>query len=244
MTPKPNRSWRSTLYGLKYDRNPITRWMRQNTDTVWFHYRVEKRLGMNGLPLCPDDAPIGAQPPMWYSPAWPRMRAFALPSFSEGYVRLNVKGRDAAGIVDPADYDRVWEAVRNELLKLTNARTGEPLVTDVVRTRADAFRPREGEQPSDADMIVMWSNTPCDVVDHPLAGRVGPVPFKRSGSHVHRGFFMARGADIPAGIRLPERHALDLAPTILTEMGARVPAHFDGSPILEATFEPREHAVS
>ena len=232
--PRPNRSWRASLYGLKYDRNPITRWMRQNTPGPWFHYTIEKRLGMNGVPLSPDDCPLGAQPPMWYSPAWPTMRAFALPSFSEGYVRLNVKGRDAAGIVDPADYDRVYDEISSQLRQLRDARTGGPVVTDVVRTRSDAFRPRsEGDRPSDADMIVMWANTPTDVVDHPVGGRIGPVPFKRSGSHVHRGFFLASGPGVASGRKLPESHALDLAPTILQAMGAPIPAHFDGRPILE-----------
>lgn len=245
MRPKSDRSWRSTLYGLKYDRNPITRWMRQNLDSEWFHYAIEKRLGMNSLPLSPDDCPLGAQPPMWYSPAWPQMRAFALPSFSEGYVRLNVKGRDAAGVVDPADYDRVWEEVRADLEALTDARTGKRMVTGILRTRADAFHAlRPGDRPSDADMIVMWTNTPSDVVDHPVAARIGPVPFKRSGSHIHRGFFMARGPRIAPGTQLPERHALDLAPTIVAELGARMPAHFDGRPILDETFAPLERAVS
>ena len=119
------------------------------------------------------------------------------------------------------------------------------MMTDIVRTRAGAFgAPRDGERPSDADMIVMWTDRPCDVVDHPAAGRIGPVPFKRSGSHVHRGFFMARGPQVPAGLRLPERHALDLAPTILAEIGAPVPVHFDGRPILEDKFRSLERAVS
>lgn len=40
--PRANRSWRSTLYGLKHDPNPITRWLRQHLDTTWMranHYR-------------------------------------------------------------------------------------------------------------------------------------------------------------------------------------------------------------
>lgn len=232
--PKPDRSWRSTLYGLKYDRNPVTRWLRQHTPTVWFHYTVEKRLGVNGVPLCPDDCPLGSQPPMWYSPVWPTMRAFALPSFSEGYVRLNVAGRDDAGIVDPADYNRVCDEVIDSIRALRNARTSQPVVADIVRTRVDPFRaPGDGQQPSDADLIVVWTNTPTDVVDHPVAGRIGPVPFKRSGSHVHRGFFVASGGAAPGGARLPEGHALDLAPTILAMLGAPLPAHFSGRPLLQ-----------
>jgi arylsulfatase A-like enzyme len=135
--------------------------------------------------------------------------------------------------------------VRADLEALTDARTGKPMVTGILRTRADAFQAtRPGDRPSDADMIVMWSNTPSDIVDHPKAGRIGPVPFKRSGSHVHRGFFMARGRHIAAGTRLTENHALDLAPTIVAELGAPMPPHFDGRPILEKVYPELEEAVS
>jgi predicted AlkP superfamily phosphohydrolase/phosphomutase len=243
--PRPNRSWRSSLYDLKYDRNPVTRWLRRSLPTAWFHYRIEKRLGLDGVPLCPEDCPLGAQPPMWYSPAWPSMRAFALPSFSEGYVRVNVKGREARGIVDPADYERTCGEIEADLRQLVNARTGKPMVKDVVRTRKDPSTARRpGDRPSDADLIVVWSNEPADVVDHPKAGRIGPVPFKRSGSHVHRGFFMAKGPGIKAGARLPEKHALDLAPTIMSLVGAPMPAHFDGQPILSVDSEREVAAAS
>ncbi len=232
VAPAAGRSWRSTLYGLKHDRNPVTRWLRQHMDTARFHYGVEKRLGMDSLPLCPEDCPIGAQPPMWYHPAWRSMKAFALPSFSEGYVRLNVAGREAHGIVAPADYARACDEIVADLHRLVDARTGRPAVKDVVRTRLAPDSPlAAGQRPSDADLIVLWQDVPMDVVDHPVAGRIGPVPFKRSGSHVHRGFLMACGPGVAAGQRLPERHALDIPPTILTLMGANVPAHFEGSPL-------------
>jgi predicted AlkP superfamily phosphohydrolase/phosphomutase len=242
--PAANRSWRSTLYGLKHDSNPITRWLRQHLDTNWFHYRVEKRLGMNSLPLCPDDCPLGAQPPMWYHPAWPRMKAFALPSFSEGYVRLNVRGRELSGIVDPADYDKACGEVSADIMRLTDARTGKPAVKRVVRTRVGPDGPAvQGERPSDADLIVVWDGVPIDVVDHPTAGRIGPIPFKRSGSHVHRGFLMAAGPGVASGRRLPEAHALDIPATILALLGAPIPAHFDGNP-LPVTTDAREMAAA
>jgi predicted AlkP superfamily phosphohydrolase/phosphomutase len=237
MKPQAHRSWRSTLYGLKHDPNPVTRWLRQHMDTAAFHYAVEKRLGLHSLPLCPDDCPLGAQPPMWYHPAWKHMKAFALPSFSEGYVRLNVRGREANGVVDPADYGPTCDEVAADVRRLVDARTGRPAVRRVVRTRKGPDGPAmEGERPSDADLIVIWEGVPIDVVDHPTAGRIGPVPFKRSGSHVHRGFLMATGPGVLAGERLAEAHALDIPPTILALLGANIPAHFDGAPL--AVLEP------
>jgi predicted AlkP superfamily phosphohydrolase/phosphomutase len=230
--PRADRSWRHTLYGLKHDPNPITRWMRRNLDANWFHYRVEKPFRLNSLPLCPEDCPLGAQPPMWYHPAWRGMKAFALPSFSEGYVRLNIRGREASGTVDRADYNKVCAEITAEIMRLTDARTGKPAAKRVVRTRVGPDGPAvDGERPSDADLIVIWDGVPIDVVDHPTAGRIGPVPFKRSGSHVHRGFLIAAGPGVGAGARLPEAHALDIPPTILTLLGAPVPAHFDGKPL-------------
>jgi hypothetical protein len=100
----------------------------------------------------------------------------------------------------------------------------------------------EGERPSDADLIVIWDGVPIDVVDHPKAGRIGPVPFKRSGSHVHRGFLMATGPGLPAGEQLPEAHALTIPPTILSLLGAPIPAHFDAEPLPLVHAEPVRRA--
>jgi predicted AlkP superfamily phosphohydrolase/phosphomutase len=231
--PRGDRAWRSMLYDLKHDPNPITRWLRGHLPTVWFHYAVEKRLGLDSLPLCPEECRLGAQPPMWYHPAWPQMKAFALPSFSEGYVRLNVRGREASGIVDARAYDTVCTEIEDELRALRNPRTGRPVVARVVRTRRGPDEPlAPGDRPSDADLIVIWDAAPIDVVDSPTAGRIGPVPFKRSGGHVHRGFFLAAGDGVRAGVSLGEHHALDIAPTILDLLGAAIPVHFEGRPIL------------
>jgi hypothetical protein len=123
-------------------------------------------------------------------------------------------------------------------MRLTDARTGKPAVKRVVRTRLGPDGPAvDGDRPSDADLIVIWDGVPIDVVDHPTAGRIGPVPFKRSGSHVHRGFLLAAGPGVAPGARA-EGHALDIPPTILTLLGAPIPAHFDGRPLPVTTDTP------
>ncbi len=235
--PSATRSWRSAVWAQKHDPNPITRFLRRRLDTVFFHYTIEKRLGDTRLPLCPDDCEMGSHPPMWYRPAWREMKAFALPTFSEGYVRVNLRGREAHGIVEPADHERVCDEVTAMLAAVTNARSGEPIVERIVRTRRDPLDPNP--RLPDPDLIVLWRNAPADVVDSPTLGRIGPLPFNRSGSHVHRGFLLASGPRV-ARAQPSEGQALDIAPTILSLMGAPLPAHFDGRPL----FARSQHAMA
>ena len=228
VTPRADRTWTDEVWARKHDPNPITRAMRRRLPVTWFHYAVERRLGLNGVPLCPEDCYLGHEPPMWYRPAWPQMKAFALPSFSEGYIRINLRGREQNGVVDAADYDRVCDEVEALIRQIRDARTGRPLVADVLRPRgtADAGDPKL----PDADLIVLWASMPADVVDTPF-GRIGPMPFQRTGSHVERGFLIASGPQIPAGVSPSDGHAIDLAPTILSLIDAPVPPYMEGKPL-------------
>jgi predicted AlkP superfamily phosphohydrolase/phosphomutase len=226
--PRAGRSWTDEVWTLKHDRNPLTRMLRRRLPVEFFHYAIERRLGVNGVPLCPEDCHLGYEPPMWYQPAWPRMKAFALPSFSEGYLRLNVRGRERDGVVDPADYNRTCDEIEALLGQVRNPRTGSPMLRKVVRCRASVDE-HDPKMP-DPDLVVLWTPESADVVDTPF-GRIGPVPFRRTGSHVERGFLLASGSGVPLGLRVKEPHAIDLAPTILSMMGAPIPAHMEGKPV-------------
>jgi predicted AlkP superfamily phosphohydrolase/phosphomutase len=195
---------------------------------TFFHDQIERRLGLNGVPLCPEDCRLGHQPPMWYRPSWPQMKAFALPSYSEGYVRINLRGREAAGIVAPEDYGRVCDEIEGLLGRVRDARTGQPMVANIMRSRTSAVD-TDPNLP-DADLLVQWTARPVDVVDTPC-GRIGPLPFQRSGSHGERGFVLAKGPGIPPASAGEEGHALDLAPTILSLLGATIPAYMEGRPL-------------
>src|SRR5262249_24491822 len=74
-------------------------------------------------------------PPRWYTPSWPRLKAFALPSFSDGCIRLNLQGREARGIVPRAEYQALCDELVDLLAGLRDARTGQAMVTEVIRTR-------------------------------------------------------------------------------------------------------------
>jgi predicted AlkP superfamily phosphohydrolase/phosphomutase len=171
------------------------------------------------------------QPANWYKKVWPEMRAFAIPSYSEGYIRLSVKGRDKAGLLDPAEYDTVCDEMEAFLLSWRCARTGAPLIDHIVRPRPDGTT--KGEKLPDADLVVIWANTAVtDIIESESYGQIGPVPFFRTGDHTTNGFVLAAGPGIPAGHHLAEGQTIDMAPTILNRLGAPVPPHMKGRDLL------------
>lgn len=175
------------------------------------------------------------QPTNWYKPVWERMKAFALPSVADGYIRVNVKGREARGLIEPRQFQDACDEICSRLAELVDARTGLRMVDRVVQTRNDPFDVDARSCP--ADLIVLWQDqSPTDVVESPLVGRIGPVPYFRPGGHQKQGtkienFFMVRAADCSPRKPFAEGRLEDLPATILTRMGIDIPDHFDGRPL-------------
>jgi predicted AlkP superfamily phosphohydrolase/phosphomutase len=225
--------WVSEVWASKHEAHPVARFCKQRLPIPpQLFPAAEALLGASTL-LHRERGPLSCyQPAIWYRPLWPYMRAFALPSFSEGYVRINLQGRERHGIVPRSEYDAVCQEICSHLLSLHDPRSGQPIVRHVTRTHR--WGTESNPRLPDADLIISWVNTPVDVVDSPAFGRIGPFPYNRSGSHVERGFLMAKGPQIVPGSTLPEGQALDLAPTLLALLGAPIPAYMDGKPLLNA----------
>lgn len=177
--------------------------------------------------------PMNWCPGNWYAPLWPSMRAFALPTVADGYIRLNVRGREAGGMVDAKDYDAVCSQLVADLSGLLNARTRKPVVREIIRVRKTPFDADPKLPPADL-IVIFHEHGPVDTVDSPLGGRIGPVPFFRSGAHqVHGecvtnvmyvsgpGVAPREPGDKPAALE-------DIPATILSLLGVDVPAPFDG----------------
>ncbi|MGJ3246031.1 MAG: alkaline phosphatase family protein [Elainellaceae cyanobacterium] len=241
----PNRrKWSEEVWQRRHDPNPITRVLRRNVPNTLYHLlsKLDDRWQMQfhanepGLTsvnqLYKRGVRLAWQPTSWYQPLWSTMQAFALPSFSDGLIRINLKGREAQGIVDPENYDALCDTLIRHLYDLRDSRTQEPAVRDIIRTRSSPMD--ANPKYPDADLIVLWSDRPMDVVDSPEFGRIGPVPYRRSGGHQNGGFLMARGPGIAPHSTLPHGHVIDLAPTILNLMGAPIPDYLDGTPLLNS----------
>ena len=229
------RAWVPTVWSTEADLGRVRRALRVHLPSR-LAYRLDRL-----WPQAPEASPsspieagkLGYQPAMWYRKLWPRMKAFALPTFSEGYVRINVKGREARGIVEPGDYERACDEVATEIRGLIDARSGRPIADEVRRTRRSPMD--SSASLPDADLIARWRPFPTDIVDSPTLGRIGPLPYYRSGGHTEEGFLWISGPDIEAGARLPDGRPTSLAPTFLALLGAGIPDYMQQPPLLRET---------
>jgi predicted AlkP superfamily phosphohydrolase/phosphomutase len=178
--------------------------------------------------------PLSWNPANWYRGLWPRMRAFALPSVSDGHIRLNVQGRESNGIVPVEEYPGVLSELSALLVQAINPRTQRPLVQRVERTRENPFDAPDVPP----DLIVCWDDsTPADALDSPELGRIGPLPYFRSGGHVSHGtpienMFVACGPKIAPGTVCATGKLDDLSATILDLVDAGIPDHGAGRSLL------------
>ncbi len=196
------------------------------------------RIGALGLPVAnetdPTDAEIAARRESTsrmlftghYQPSWPQLPAFALPSFGDGYVRINLAGRERDGVVTTREYDAACRSITELLVECRNPRTGNPVVENIEVLELDALDSRRDRY---ADLVIQWSE-PIDASDHPRLGTIGPLPFHRTGTHADGGFAWFAGSEISAG-ELPQASVLDLPPTLLALLGRTSPGDLAGDAI-------------
>lgn len=154
------------------------------------------------------------------------MRWFALPSFSDGHVRLNIRDRERDGVIDLADYRSTCDELEASLRLATDPRSGQPLVDEVIRLRDSDPMARDGPG---ADLVVTW-RLPADSLEHPECSIVGPFAFPRSGSHTENGFMVVSGPGIACST-LEERPAIDVPPTVLELLGWPLPPDLGGTAV-------------
>jgi predicted AlkP superfamily phosphohydrolase/phosphomutase len=122
---------------------------------------------------------------------WSSTRAFPLVSDQHGWIRLNVRGREAAGIVAAHEYETTCDEIEQLVRSLTSP-TGEPLVADVLRGGGGDVLP---------DLIVHWTRAA-----HGGVARLGDreivatpeIPW-RTGEHTLNGFCLAPPHHAPSG---------------------------------------------
>ena len=174
------------------------------------------------------------QPPIWYRPWWPRMRAFALPSYGDGCIRINLQGPRTAGHRRP-------RRIRTGLPRIDGTPAGAPRPAHGPaagargRAQLGAVADAPGDRVPDADLVVLWQLQANDMSEDSEAGRLGPVPFWKSGSHRPTGFVLGLGPGIPRRDPGGPARVIDLAPTVLDLLGAGGGERMDGRPLFRGS---------
>jgi predicted AlkP superfamily phosphohydrolase/phosphomutase len=158
-------------------------------------------------------------------------------------VWINLRGRNPNGIVEPADYDRTVEEVREILSEIVDSDTGQRAVEAVWRPDEIYSGPYTNEAP---DLQIHWR---YDRPVHGLVydGRLGRAAARQSargmmtsltGAHRPTGILMMSGPQFQTGVRVEGAGLQDLAPTILHLAEVPVPNDMDGRVLLEALADP------
>jgi predicted AlkP superfamily phosphohydrolase/phosphomutase len=159
-------------------------------------------------------------------PRQPIIRAFPPGPFA-GLVRVNEKGRDFDGRVEPGDESRrVLDDVRAKLEALKDPLTGEPFV-EKIYTREELFHgPYAGDAP---DLVFLEKKERFVSRGSVQTPEIfGPPSYTFSAFHRPEGVLLARGPHVPPRTERGTYSILDVTPTILWMLGATMPKDLDG----------------
>jgi predicted AlkP superfamily phosphohydrolase/phosphomutase len=169
---------------------------------------------------------------------WSRTPAFCLFSDLSGYIRINLRGREAAGIVEPGEeYDRLCAEIAAGLVTFVDEDSGEPVVRDITKI-ADLYQ--SGRMLHHLpDLIVRWSARAAAEHRCIASPRYGSIPWPtpglepsgRSGEHSPDGFIIACGDRFRPGGTIAGANILDLAPTVYSLLNLPVPPEMRGRPL-------------
>ena len=163
---------------------------------------------------------------------WKDSLVFDIPGDNTGTLRVNLKGREPNGIVEPGEeYDSLLDRVEAELLQIVDMDMNEPAVEEVVRVR-EKYKGDENIEDL-PDLLIRWK--PGSLMRRMKSPSIGVIerdhlPDKRTGAHADFGFFSACGPGIVVHDEpLQPAENWDVAPTVFALFGQSCPADFDGT---------------
>jgi predicted AlkP superfamily phosphohydrolase/phosphomutase len=161
---------------------------------------------------------------------WGRTQAYRFPMYhpAEG-IEINVRGRQPQGIVKPgAEFEALRARIIEGLRQLRDPETGAAIVREVYR-REDLYSGPYADIAPD----VVFLTEPKFRADAGLYGQfavaadLGALD-RDSGRHTAEGIFIANGKMVLPGQVVPGMNIADVAPTLLSALGAAVPDDMDG----------------
>lgn len=174
---------------------------------------------------------------------WQRTPWFVLPSDLSGFLRLNLQGREARGIVKPGAHARSVEDLLIETFSNIEDLEGRPIVARIERTD-DSIAAMDRFRCYLPDLLLNWNAIKSsETAGLRLNGREiarwppgQPHSSGRSGNHATEGWFAAIGPGLSCRSD-PVLHDIDgIIPSVYRWLGLEPPARFVGNPL--ATLMP------
>ena len=207
-------------------------------------YRLKRKIPaglvqrvMSRLPQALGEAVV----PLWSRSMydWSTTRCFPVAGDLGGFLRINLAGREAQGVVQPGrDYRDLCRRLHDDFLGFRHLDSGEPAVAavDVVDDLVDRDASRRRFLP---DLIVQWGPRSARETSGVVAAngrevrwaRGGRVQSGRSGNHLADGWCIVAGAGVGPG-RLNDVHdSADLVRTLFSWLDVEAPSYLEGQPI-------------
>lgn len=159
---------------------------------------------------------------------WARTKAWGWGGY---YARifLNIEGREAQGIIDPADYEKERDQLAEKLTAVTGP-AGESWQSRVIKPQ-EYFSEANGDYP---DLMIYF-----DDLYWRSAGTLGHgTKYLRENDtgpddavHAQEGIYVLKDASVPSGAR-KDADIMDIAPTVLSLMGLPVPEGMKGKSLV------------
>ena len=166
---------------------------------------------------------------------WGKTKAFVLPSDHNGQIRLNVRGRERDGIVDPGEAAELCDRIAAGLLSFRDL-DGAPAIAGVDR-REDIVAEDAPARALLPDLLVRWEETPSanlEAVVSPDFGRIerSGLGSGRAGGHTADAWALllpGRSRIVPAR---GDEDVIDVAATAAALLGGDMTG-LRGRPLLE-----------
>ena len=165
---------------------------------------------------------------------WDRTEAFMIPNDDAGYIRINLRGRERDGVVEPDEMEPLMEKVTNGLLTFRN-NDGSPAIRKIWRTSELGYTgPCHDQLP---DLVVQWNERvvmPLMGVRSAQFGEVASSGWGTGRTGCHTGEAWALVVTGASTFRSPTRapHIVDIVPTVCAALGLDY-AGLSGEPLLE-----------
>lgn len=169
---------------------------------------------------------------------WHSIRYFPLPMDHAGYVRVNLRGRERQGIVQPGgEYTALCQELSDAFLSFRDLETNEQIVAQVYQLD-DLAPPQAPYRSLLPDLVVVWGTRSATQSRVIRSSRYGEIRWKdgmlgsaRSGNHREGAWFVAVGPGITPHSNAHGHNIIDIAPTLFKWLGAEPPPEFQGTSI-------------